>query len=77
MGEDSTITSAISPASLVEIAELVVDNFSLTEIAEVAIYPEFPEDGGASSERTFVKQIVEKYIPSEAKSPINDPTTPW
>lgn len=71
--EDAEITTAISPASMVEIGELVIDGFTLTEIVEAAVYPEYPEDGGADSERTFVKQIIQQYLPVEAKNPINDP----
>lgn len=71
--EDSPITTYISPANLVEMAELVMDGFSIEEIAEAAIYTEYIADGGADSERGFVKSIVQKYIISDVKSPINDP----
>jgi hypothetical protein len=40
---------------------LIYDGFSLAEAAEVGIYPFFSEDGGVDSERTYVKQIVQKY----------------
>jgi len=33
----------------------------LAEAAEVCIYPFFDEDGGVDSERTFMKQVVQKY----------------
>jgi len=33
----------------------------LAEAAEVCIYPFFEADGGIDSERTFVKQIVQKF----------------
>jgi hypothetical protein len=46
----------------VEMAELLVDGFSLEEIAENAIYPNFDSEGGVNSERTYVKQLVQKYI---------------
>lgn len=71
--EDSSITTIIPPANIVEIAELVVDGFSLSEISEAAIYPEYPDDGGADSERAFVKSIVQKYIANNSKNPLNDP----
>jgi MoxR-like ATPase len=71
--EDAEISTSISPAAMVEIGELVLDGFTLSEIAEAAIYPEYPDDGGADSERTFVKQILQQYIPVPAKNPINDP----
>ena len=71
--EDAKISTFISAASLVEMAELVMDGFNLEEIAEAAIYSEYPEEGGADSERNFVKASIQRYIPSDSKSPINDP----
>lgn len=71
--EDAKISMAIPPANMIEMAELVMDGFTLEEIAEAAIYPEYPDDGGADSERTFVKSILQKYFPNDVKSPINDP----
>jgi hypothetical protein len=49
---------------------LIYDGFTLSEAAEVGIYPFFSNDGGVDSERTFVKQIVQKYCvnPDETKS---------
>lgn len=73
--EDSPISSIIPPANIVEMAELAMDGFSLEDIAEAAIYPEYPDDGGADSERSFVKSILQKYMTKDVKSPINDPLT--
>lgn len=71
--EDATITTMIPPANMVEMAELVMDGFNLEEIAEAAIYPEYPDEGGADSERGFVKSILQKHFPKNVKSPLNDP----
>lgn len=71
--DDAKISTIIPPANMVEMAELVMDGFVLEEIAEAAIYPEYPDEGGADSERAFVKQIMQKYFPKNVKSPINDP----
>ena len=71
--EDADISTFIAPANMVEMAELVMDGFTLEEIAEAAIYPEYPDDGGADSERAFVKSILQKYFPRDVKSPLNDP----
>jgi hypothetical protein len=35
------------------------------EAAEIAILPYFSNDGGLDSERTFMKQLVQKYIKSD------------
>ena len=55
------LSSCLSTRACVEIASLIFDGFTLTEAAEVAIYPFFSEDGGVDSERTYVKQLVQKY----------------
>jgi hypothetical protein len=34
----------------------------LDEAAEVTVYPQFSDDGGLESERTYVKQLVQKYV---------------
>ena len=34
----------------------------------VLIYPQYDNAGGLDSERTFVKQIVQKYIPTDANT---------
>lgn len=63
--EESKISNFIPTRTTVEIAELIVDGFSLIEIAETTIYPNFSEDGGVDSERTYIKQLVQKYIKPE------------
>ena len=40
---------------------LTIRCFSLEEAAEVSIYPQYDSTGGVDSERTFVKQIVQKF----------------
>ncbi len=72
--EDAKISTFIPTGAVIEMAELVCDGFELSEIAEVAIYPDYPTEGGTDSERTYMKQLVQKYLkPSVKKSPINDP----
>ena len=71
--EDAPINTIIPPANMVEMAELVIDGFTLEEIAEAAIYTEYPDEGGADSERAFVKSILQKYFPKDVKSPVKDP----
>jgi MoxR-like ATPase len=70
--EDSKISSILSPRSLVKMAELVLDGFTLREIAEVAIYPEYPDDGGADSERTYIKSQVQSQLDNNTANPIFD-----
>ena len=41
------------------------DGFSLEESVEVLVYPQYDAAGGLDSERTFVKQLVQKYAGSQ------------
>ena len=59
--ETARITSGISTRTTVELCGLLFDGFSLAEAAEVSIYPQYDNTGGVDSERTFVKQIVQKF----------------
>ena len=56
------ISSGISTRTSVELAGLLFDGFGLDEAAEVTIYPQYTDDGGVDSERTFIKQLVQKYV---------------
>jgi len=59
--DTARITSGISTRTTVELCGLLFDGFSLEESAEVSIYPQYDATGGVDSERTFVKQIVQKF----------------
>mgnify|MGYP001435859143 CR=1 FL=1 len=59
--DTARITSGISTRTTVELCGLLFDGFSLEEAAEVSIYPQYDSTGGVDSERTFVKQIVQKF----------------
>jgi MoxR-like ATPase len=71
-GESGKLTNMISTRASVETAGLVYDGFTLMEAAEISILPFFPNDGGVDSERTYMVQLVQKYIrPIETK--VNEP----
>ena len=65
-GESPRISTHISTRASVEMAGLIYDGFTLEEAATVLIYPQYDAAGGLDSERTFVKQLVQKYIPTDA-----------
>ena len=60
--DTARISSGISTRTTVELCGLLFDGFALGEAAEVTIYPQYDATGGVDSERTFVKQIVQKFI---------------
>jgi len=66
-GSNPKLTNSLSTRASVEAASLLYDGFSLAEVAEIAIYPFFNDDGGVDSERTFVKQVVQKYCTNPAE----------
>ena len=59
--ENPRISTHISTRASVEMASLCYDGFNLLEAAEVTVYPQYDNAGGIDSERTFMKQIVQKY----------------
>jgi MoxR-like ATPase len=56
------VTNILSTRILLEMAEMGVDGFTLGEIAELILYPQYSDDGGIESERTYIRQIIQKYI---------------
>jgi len=60
--DTARISSGISTRTTVELCGLLYDGFSLVEASEVSIYPQYDNTGGVDSERTFVKQIVQKFV---------------
>lgn len=59
--KSSKLSKAISTRSVVEMAQLTIDGFSLKDLAEVVIYTDYSADGGVDSEQTMVKQIVQRF----------------
>lgn len=62
MSDSGKVTSMVSTRASVEMAGLVYDGFDLFEAAEISIFPFFSNDGGVDSERTYIKQLVQKYV---------------
>jgi len=59
--ETARLPFGISTRTTVELCGLLYDGFNLVEASEVSIYPQYDDAGGVDSERTFVKQIVQKF----------------
>jgi nitric oxide reductase NorQ protein len=59
--DTARIPCGISTRTTVELCGLLYDGFTLEEASEVSIYPQYDNTGGVDSERTFVKQIVQKF----------------
>jgi len=62
--ETPNLTNSLSTRTAVEIGSLLYDGFTLEEAAEITVYPLFDEAGGAQSERTYIRQFVQKFVGS-------------
>lgn len=69
--DDPRISTGISSRITVELAGLIHDGFTLADAAEVCIYPFYSDAGGVESERTYMRQLLQKYSGATGKS------TPW
>ena len=65
--ENPRISTHISTRASVEMASLIFDGFTMLEAAEVTVYPQYDAAGGLDSERTFIKQLVQKYCDDGSK----------
>jgi MoxR-like ATPase len=71
--EDPKVTTSISSRMTVEMSGLLNDGFNLAEAAEACIYPFFSSAGGNDSERTYMRQLVQKFF----VDPNIGSSTPW
>lgn len=68
LANQNKLSKFVSTRAIIEMAELTVDGFTLEELAEIVIYPDYPDDGGVDSERTMVKQVVQKEVEDETQN---------
>lgn len=73
--EDPKVSSIVSTRATVEAASLLYDGFSFLEAGEITILPVFSNDGGMDSERTYMKQLIQKYVRTEASEELYDTGT--
>lgn len=77
--EEGKLSTMISTRMTVRICELLADGFDLAEATQVSVLPFFDASGGADSERTFVKQVIQKHLATDesdlfnVESESNDP----
>jgi hypothetical protein len=65
LGGSGKLSNMVSTRASVETAGLIYDGFSLIEAAQISILPFFANDGGVESERTYVLQLVQKYVKND------------
>lgn len=73
--ETPNLSNSLSTRTAVEIGSLLYDGFTLEEAAEITIFPLFDDAGGAQSERTYIRQFVQKHVgTSETENLFNTET---
>jgi nitric oxide reductase NorQ protein len=65
LGDSGKLSNMVSTRASVETAGLIYDGFALIEAAEISILPFFSNDGGVDSERTYVLQLIQKYVKND------------
>ncbi len=60
--ESPKINNHISTRTVIELASMVEDGFDLYDAVKYTILPAYDSDGGTDSERTFVLQILQKFV---------------
>ena len=66
--EAGRLSSGISTRTSVEMAGLLYDGFGLDEAAEVTVYPQFSDDGGLESERTYQTYRSQVWLKLKSQS---------
>ena len=74
--EEGKLSTMISTRMTVRVCELLADEFTLEEASGVAILPFFDPSGGADSERTFVKQVIQKHLATAEEDIFNTGEVP-
>ena len=76
LARQGKVHTGVSTRSVLEMAGLLVDGFSLLEAAQMVLFTDYPDDGGVESERTIIKQVVQKFLPSQDAAALGLPTGP-
>jgi len=66
------ISTTISTRATLEIVELLEDAFTLEQAIEILVYPLFSDEGGNDSERTYIKQVVQKYLATNISKRVHE-----
>lgn len=68
--DDPQYMTLVSTRSTVQQADLAKDGFYFSEIMEALVFPMFDSEGGMDSDRTKIRQFVQKYTHLDKESPL-------
>lgn len=71
--DNPKVDTIVSTRVTIRMAALCADGFSLEESVESEIYPFHSDAGGADSPRTYMKQLVQKFIRDDKTKNKNSP----
>jgi nitric oxide reductase NorQ protein len=71
--DNPKVDTIISTRVTTEMAALIYDGFTLGEAAQVKIFPLYSDAGGAESPRTYMKQLVQRFIRDDSAANKPDP----
>lgn len=55
------IQHSLSTRSALKMAAIINDGFSFIDAVQLIAYPQYSEEGGLESERTYIKQVLQKF----------------
>jgi energy-coupling factor transporter ATP-binding protein EcfA2 len=60
--ENSNLEHNLSTRHSIEMASLLNDGFTISEVLDIVVYPNYSTEGGLDSERTYVKQLIQSKV---------------
>lgn len=70
------VSTIISTRMVEKWASTILDGFSLLDSAEVCVFPFFSDSGGSDSERTWIRQVVQKFNVNKSPEKSGPTTSP-
>jgi MoxR-like ATPase len=70
----------LSTRHSIEMASLINDGFTIDEVLEIVVYPNYDNEGGMDSELTYVKQLIQSKMDDSEGNPmenIDENTSPF
>lgn len=62
----------LSTRHSIEMASLINDGFTIDEVLEIVVYPNYDNEGGMDSELTYVKQLIQSKMDDSEGNPMEN-----
>lgn len=67
--EEGQLERSLSTRHSIEMTSLINDGFTIEEVLEIVVYPNYSTDGGVDSEVTYVRQLIQSVMDSSEGEP--------